>query len=377
MAFSAMEILDQTMTDMQDSFVQSGQLSQQSRVINKHGTARITSGKKPKTVSKAIHPWSKIEAVYVEGLPETHKDGRTILNYPSHQAVADLFAISVATVRQRAAREQWTTRREQHQAQLAAQRRQERHRELAQYASDIDEKAVHLSRTGLSIVQARILELAEKAKDREIWKEDKQLCEASGTRFIRPEPKPVDARELDQLAAAATKWHALGRQGLGDDVTKLQITGPDGGPVQTIHAHMVKEDPERLSKVLDALKRSNVLTALMGMEEPIEAELVDEIPYTAAIEVIPDPYEHMTQENGYDIQSADAGVGRGEDQGVGRGDVILETPSDQPRAIKHVIPPIDPNPLGLSPQNQAERDVGVDTGVRRVTPTRRTRKTRE
>lgn len=228
---------------------------------------------KKKTGPASPYPWPTIQDEYVNGIPQ---DDGTV-TYPTHQELTARHGINDKTlISGRASREKWTERRQAAKTAAAMDRRRTRLSQLADISTDIDTKAVDLSRDGLDVIGARMVEIKRTVDIRREFYAVREEILASGGVDTRDEyalPRTPQAIELERLAKAANLWHELGRNALGDDVTRIEISGADGGPVQTAHTHLIQDDTDRLASVLTALERAGV----PGFGQTTDAEIVDDV----------------------------------------------------------------------------------------------------
>jgi hypothetical protein len=224
---------------------------------------------------RSKHPWHVIRVEYIEGIPNSEGS----VDYPTLDALSKKWNITPSMVRTRSTEEQWGRRREAAQAAAAAQRRMDRQRELAGMSTDIDEKAIRLSQLGLGLVTTRMSEIAKDAAMRRAWQQqrDRMMEQGRLPDASDPGPPPMDSRELTTLAGAATTWHALGRQAIGDDVTHIEVSGPNGGPITTVSANLLTDDPDRLVDVVAAMQRSGVLDDIIASGHVVDGTVVSDV----------------------------------------------------------------------------------------------------
>lgn len=220
------------------------------------------------------YDWETVRAVYVEG--RVSDSGER--SYPTLAEVADLFGVPHNRCREAAAREHWTDRRAAFQASVEKVRQEKRAQDLAKEAVDVDAKALTLSKVGFQLVQARIGEIGQALQARNRAKKAyEDLLAENGNDHTDPRlqaidfdpwaPSPIDAREVQTLAATATQWHALAMKSLGEvETTRTEITGAAGAPLEvsasgTLRAELTTDDPARLHALLAAVSRSSLAQA--------------------------------------------------------------------------------------------------------------------
>lgn len=229
-----------------------------------------TPGASP--IGRRKYDWESVKQVYVEGRVDD-SGNRT---YPTLQQVADLFEIQSSRVREAAARGEWTAARAAFQAHVEKVRQEKRAADLAKEGVALDESALKVSKLGVSLITARIGEIANEMGKRS---QAKKKYEEAKARGAGPEeldeidydpwaPPAVDSREVSSLASAATQWHSLAMKALGEPETvRHELTGANGSPLEvrsSIRAEMVRDDPARLHALLVAVERAQLGVQVQG-----------------------------------------------------------------------------------------------------------------
>jgi len=200
------------------------------------GTEELRPDGKPKW---ADWDWDLPKRYYVEGVKtaETHE-------FPTLAQVAEKFGIPEGRVRDRSASKGWRAERTQYQHQIETTRRQARAAAMVQQATQLDNDALKTAKVGLMLVHAKLLEVAQAA----------QAARAGGA----GSGATIDALEQQRLAAAADLWHKIGLRAVGDPEThRLEVTGANGAPIE-IAAELRRDDPERITNVLNILNIAGV-----------------------------------------------------------------------------------------------------------------------
>lgn len=234
------------------------------------------------------YDWPSIRTAYVEGLPkpkakDSDPDEREWLTLDE---TAKKFGVVPETVRKMSAKERWPEQRQAYQVRLAATRRQKRILELSKEAVDMDKRVMSSAKLGITMVQTRLGEIARDVQTQNLRRQEAERRLAAGLVVDPDDFKTViDARELGVLASAAAGYQSLARIALGEDIVKHEHSGVDGAPIEVDveHTHSIKDemqrdDPDRLSALLDAMERANLLQgeAVDEDEDDIEdAELVE------------------------------------------------------------------------------------------------------
>ena len=232
----------------------------------------------PKKVRRKPHRynWDAIRTAYVEGVvDEKNPDER---QWGTLADVAAMFDAGANRVREKSADEHWPEQRVMYQKQLTERRQRKRASELGKAAVDLDSKALNVSKLGIAMVTTRLAEIAQEVQARAATKAETQARIEAGLPVEAYLLKPaVDARELDTLGRAAEQFHRLGLRALGEDIIKHEITGKDGGPIETevktISERMYESDAERLAAILNAVRDVGTIV----IDEAIEdADLVED-----------------------------------------------------------------------------------------------------
>lgn len=200
---------------------------------------------------KRTYDWERAKKLYVEGV--TRDEG---IHYPSLREVAALVGAPENRIKEKSATAGWTAERAAWQAQVEVTRRQARANAMTQKAVKLDNDAVRVAETGLTLVQAKMTEVAQAAQR------------------ARSEAGPgggsggsIDPLELTRLAQAADLFHKIGLRAVGDPEThRLEITGANGAPIE-IAAQLRRDDPERISSVLAVLHQAG-LEDVLGKVQP-------------------------------------------------------------------------------------------------------------
>lgn len=240
------------------------------------------------------YDWEAARALYVDG--KRNGDGLTLLTL---QEVGEELGIPPVRVREKSAREHWPKQREQRQIEVAAKRSRERTKELAKSSVEFDSNAFRTAQLGLTMVQARIVEISQEFKSRSERKKDVLARIERGEEIddLDVEYRSLDARELETLGRAAETWQRVGKNALGEPVGTIRAehTGADGGPIQhavDVTAELSRDDPKRLRDFYDVMRRAG-LEDILDVEDEEEspddediedAVLVDEEPEVPAIE---------------------------------------------------------------------------------------------
>lgn len=180
------------------------------------------------------YDWAVPKKMYVEGikLPDRH-------DWPTLDEVAERCGIPANRVREKSAAKGWRAERTQYQHQLETTRRQARAAAMVQEATNLDNNALKTAKVGLTLVHAKLVEIAQAA----------QAARAGGA----GSGTVIDALEQTRLAQAADLWHKIGLRAVGDPEThRLEVTGANGAPIE-IAAELKRDDPERITSVLNIL----------------------------------------------------------------------------------------------------------------------------
>lgn len=186
--------------------------------------------------------WDVAKKMYIEGVKTD-----TGIEYLSMDEVARRLGYPPNRTREKGARDGWRAERAQWQAQVEQQRRVNRANAMSQKALQLDNDAGQVATTGLTLVQAKMTEIAQVAQ---------RARSAAGPGGGSGDA--IDPLELTRLAQAADLFHKIGLRAVGDPEThRLEITGAGGAPIE-IAAELKRDDPTRISSVLAVLQQAGL-----------------------------------------------------------------------------------------------------------------------
>lgn len=182
--------------------------------------------------------------------------------------LSELFDVPYQRIRERSSHERWPDRRQAYQTKLTRERQKQHAAKLAKDAVDFDEKAYKVADMGLGMIQARIAEIAKEWQTGRQRREEAMARKEAGEYVERHELySAVNYREMEGLASAAAQFQSIGMRALGTDVQKHEITGPDGGPIESATVHIVSElnrdDPERFASLVQGLVEAGLVDPAM------------------------------------------------------------------------------------------------------------------
>lgn len=223
--------------------------------------------------------WDAVRASYVEGFPVLNDKGNEEeRKWATLQEVADRFGIRAESVRRKSGPERWVEQRAAYQARVADTRRRRRAQTLAKEAVEFDGRALSAAKLGMTMVQARLGEIARDTQTQAARRADAERRLAAGL-VIDPTDfeSVIDARELNVLGQAASQFQSLARTALGEDIQRVEHSGVDGGAIeidaevtQSIRQSLSQDDPERLAQLLDAMERAKLFDGDIQDAELVE-----------------------------------------------------------------------------------------------------------
>lgn len=243
-------------------------------------TKRKRATKAP-VVRRAVatkHNWEMIRAYYVES---------EAVPSPTLKDISDIHNVNYDTLRDRAAKERWTTLRATFQFELAQQRQQERISTLAKEAIAFDDTSLRAAKLGQTLIAGRLGQIGA------LFSAGNHLHQRTLQKIQQGEPvtleelrSAINYKELDALSRSLVTFQDVGRKALGTDVDKLEISGPEGVPMEVNITHeLQKPDQDRIASILDVIQRAgiaNIVPAITGEEEEVgeddeveDAEIVD------------------------------------------------------------------------------------------------------
>jgi len=193
---------------------------------------------------------TKAREEYVQGI----QDGDEI-HWPTLDELLPRHNVSRSVIHHRAAEEHWLDERTAFQHFIAAQRREDRARELGELGIAFDREAIDVARVGLRLVAGRMHEIGVATLPEENRTREDRM------RYPHLEFESANARELAALARAAFTYQSLGRRALGEvDTGRLEITGDGGGPVRVdVVAELLRDNPDRLTGFMVTAARAGLL----------------------------------------------------------------------------------------------------------------------
>ncbi len=227
--------------------------------------------------------WELIREYFVMGIPDESANGkgknpRIFINL---EATAKWWGMPSATLRMKASKEHWYDQRRDYQHQLAAAKQAHRVGQLRRESVDFDADALKMAREGLSLVHARLDEVLVDHEDHKVIHDVQREQGKNGEQVVPAKVRTmINARELESLAKAATKWHSLGQSALGTDIQRHEIAGSRHQSVEINSGVSAAEDlrgddPDGLVNFLTVIKRTPSLFALLSERPESAGKIVD------------------------------------------------------------------------------------------------------
>lgn len=154
--------------------------------------------------------WPKLRQDYIEGLPDD-ADGRV---WPTLRMVGSLHGCNEAHVRVRASSEGWVEQRTIFQAKLARTRQLALADMLGQSLAEIDARTIMLSARGLDAIDAFLAAASELA------------AIEPGANQEGDVPQGIDARSIQQIAAALKGFHGVAHDAAGKPIVDPDAPAP-------------------------------------------------------------------------------------------------------------------------------------------------------
>jgi hypothetical protein len=132
---------------------------------------------------------------------------------------------------------------------------------LSKEAIEFDGRALQAAKMGMTMVQARLGEIARDVQAQQLRRQEAERRIQQGL-VIDPDDfrTVIDARELNTLGQAAQSFQSLAAKALGEDVVRHEVTGVDGAPMEIdvttgVTDELLRDDPERMVAVMEAMAR--------------------------------------------------------------------------------------------------------------------------
>jgi hypothetical protein len=239
------------------------------------GAARGTGGAGPQEEenhTSQIYTREELETLFIEGVAKENGD----ITYPNLRQLADYTGSKYETIRAYSSRHRWPEKKQAHQLQLARERQKRQAAMRAKEATDFDQAALDAAKLGIAMLSNRLAEIARDSADWEDRKEDLKARIEAGLQVDKKELyPPVYHKEMLDIASALSTFQQVGMRALGTDVNRVEVSGPDGGPVEStvsVVQEMRRDDVDRLSSLVEAIMESG----LMSKEEVLQLEGTDD-----------------------------------------------------------------------------------------------------
>ena len=177
------------------------------------------------------YDWETVRRRYVEGL-EDPEHGRV---WSSLNESADHFGITRQRVQEQSSRHGWVRQRDAFRQRVAEAVIAAKAQALAARRIDVDTAAADAAEHGIALVRARLGEVDTDRNSRAVAKAAYDTLKARGdaspeeldeTGYSPWMTSPVDARELQALAAALSNLHQVGVRATGGELApKVELSG--------------------------------------------------------------------------------------------------------------------------------------------------------
>lgn len=232
------------------------------------------------------YDWDALRIQYIEGIDD-NDDGDRERHWPTIRELADMHDLSSSRIGERASQERWNDRKSIYQNQLAGERRAARVKKLSGESIEFSEQTLNTAKLGIRITMGRLAEIgkdfaAHTARREELERAIRNNEIIGDLHDLR---SPVYHLEMVNLAKAAETFQSIGLRALGEDIQRHEVSGPGGAPIEQtidIQAEMMRDDPERLAKLMEAMIEARIPELLMGQDDGesddgiIDAEEVEE-----------------------------------------------------------------------------------------------------
>lgn len=229
-------------------------------------------GKKPKKATLVIkrsqgykYDWDAIRTQYIEGVIIVDKNGKKTEDreWTTLKALSEKLNVPYDRLRERSSVESWKENREAYQMRLARTRQSQRIQKLGKESVDFDDKTLNVAKTGMTLIQIR---LGEIANDVSAQQERRRIALEQQAQGFDIDPKDLRssiwAREMDELARAASSFQQIGAKALGTDVIKHELQVEASMDIDiaitSISSELGRDDPERLAAFIYAVNKSKL-----------------------------------------------------------------------------------------------------------------------
>ena len=220
--------------------------------------------------------WEQAEDMYVNGIVRTSGE----VHYPTQKELGEVLGIPVQRVRERRSQERWGPKKQAGLLKLAQERETERRKKLAEESVEFDSNALTAAKLGMAAVTQRLAHIARATQN---WERAQPEIEARKQAGLEVDRKmnmhPVYHVEMMNLANALQTFHNIGQRALGTDTQKIEVSGPDGGPIEHEHdvvEEMQRTDGDRLERLLAAMVQIGIPVGVQQEEQEIVDAVVVE-----------------------------------------------------------------------------------------------------
>lgn len=244
---------------------------------------------------QALFNWDVVYREFVEGIPNGEsEDDRS---FPTMKALSERHGMAYQTIRERAAAERWSEKKDSFQAQVVMERQKQHAKKLAKNAAEFDEKSFKIGDVGVNLITMRLVEIAQEAQAKKPVRERAIQNLAAGIPIDEKDLRSaIWSREIEGLANAAERFQNIGMRALGTDVQRHSIVGDinvEGALAPTINvgAEIMRDDPERVAALIKSFGDAGLLSPEIveaignsAFEEPdddediVDAEIVEDEP---------------------------------------------------------------------------------------------------
>ncbi len=207
-----------------------------------------------------IWPWDKIRKEFVQGFgDDDHRRHETQVE------IAARYGVSLAVLRNRASKENWTAAKQKYMLDQASVRRTKRASVLADYSVEFDLDLFDEAKVLLKIIHARFEEIVNETPLRKRWRED-QLRKMDEDPLYKPVGErmytAVRADELERLANALLRAKEVEAKAVGEADQILQLSGTVEHV--SISDQLGQADPDRVASLLRSMYEARLIEVKEG-----------------------------------------------------------------------------------------------------------------
>lgn len=218
------------------------------------------------------YPWDAIRQEYIEGVQNNPTKDPFDIHWPTQQELSAKYNVPEPTMAARAARERWTAQKKSMMVSVDAKRRAAKIRAMQKEGVEFDNTVLNIAKVGNAVVMRRLAEVLKAAGERERMGELNLAAMERGELVdltLTKKMADFDAREIVDLATAASTYTSLGRSVIGDP-DAMDTASNDQLEEVSISDRMRTGGTDKLVELLEALGGTGALKHVLGQKTQVQ-----------------------------------------------------------------------------------------------------------